>query len=197
MFRLIKYFIALLNLPRIILHLFLFCFYFSKCKEDVVVALKHRFTKEGDLILGFIFLIIWDKTFRNVFYFRIGKWKYLIQWLAPQHDCFEINTYAEIGPGLLGVHPFASYLNAEKVGSNFVIKNNVTIGNDDQGNKPVIGDNVIIHVNCVVFGNITIGNNVVIGAGSIVYKDVPPNCVVVGNPARIVRRNGIRVNEEL
>lgn len=46
-------------------------------------------------------------------------------------------------------------------------------------------------------GNIRVGNNVVIGAGAVVTKNVPDNCIVVGNPARIIRRDGIKVNEPL
>ena len=42
-------------------------------------------------------------------------------------------------------------------------------------------------------GNVTIGNNVIIGAGCVVTKDLPDNCTVVGNPARIVRLNGVKV----
>ena len=37
-----------------------------------------------------------------------------------------------------------------------------------------------------VIGNIRIGDNVIIGAGSLVIKDVPSNCVVGGNPAKII-----------
>ena len=48
-----------------------------------------------------------------------------------------------------------------------------------------------------MIGDIKIGNNVVIGAGSVVTKSVPDNCTVVGNPARIIRRDGIKVNESL
>ena len=35
-----------------------------------------------------------------------------------------------------------------------------------------------------------IGENVVVGAGSVVIKDVPNNCIVVGNPAIMIRANG-------
>ena len=57
-----------------------------------------------------------------------------------------------------------------------------------------IGDNVRIMTNSIVFGDITIGNNVVIGAGSVVFKNIPSDCVVVGNPARIVKKEGVKTN---
>ena len=48
-----------------------------------------------------------------------------------------------------------------------------------------------------VLGNVTIGDNVIIGAGAIIVKDVPSDCVVVGSRAYIVKRNGKKVREEL
>lgn len=36
--------------------------------------------------------------------------------------------------------------------------------------------------------NLTIGENAVVGAGSVVVKDVPPDCIVAGNPARLIRK---------
>ena len=47
-----------------------------------------------------------------------------------------------------------------------------------------------------VLGNIHIGDNVKIGGNSVVVKDVPDNCTVVGVPGRIIKRNGCRVFEE-
>jgi len=44
---------------------------------------------------------------------------------------------------------------------------------------------------CII-GDITVGDNVVIGAGSVVTKDLPSNCVAVGNPARALEREGER-----
>lgn len=49
-----------------------------------------------------------------------------------------------------------------------------------------IGDNVFIGMNSTILKGVTIGSNVVIGANSLVNKDVPDNCVVVGNPQRVV-----------
>jgi len=55
--------------------------------------------------------------------------------------------------------------------------------------RPVrIGDNVWIGMGAMVLKGVTIGNNSVVGAGAVVVKDVPPNVVVVGNPARVVKK---------
>mgnify|MGYP001110331524 CR=1 FL=1 len=37
-----------------------------------------------------------------------------------------------------------------------------------------------------ILSNLTIGHNAIIGAGSVVTKDVPPNTIVAGNPARVI-----------
>ena len=47
---------------------------------------------------------------------------------------------------------------------------------------------------CKVIGNITIGNNVLVAPNAVVVKDVPDNCVVAGVPARIIKKDGIKVN---
>ena len=50
-----------------------------------------------------------------------------------------------------------------------------------------IGTQCFIGVNAVVMCGVRIRDNCVIGAGAIVTKDIPSNCMVVGNPARIIR----------
>jgi maltose O-acetyltransferase len=52
----------------------------------------------------------------------------------------------------------------------------------------VIGDNVWLGGGAVVLAGVTIGDNSVVGAGAVVTKDVPPNVVVVGSPARVVKQ---------
>lgn len=54
----------------------------------------------------------------------------------------------------------------------------------------VIGRNVWIGAGAIVLSGVTIGDNAVVGAGSLVNADVPAECVVVGTPARIMRRLG-------
>lgn len=56
--------------------------------------------------------------------------------------------------------------------------------------KPIIiHDNVWIGRNSIINKGVTIGENSIVAAGSVVTKDVPPNCIVGGNPAKIVKEN--------
>jgi acetyltransferase-like isoleucine patch superfamily enzyme len=83
------------------------------------------------------------------------------------------------------------------IGANTIIGDEaIIIDNDYHGvgglpakKGPVmIGANVWIASRAVVLRNVTIGDNSVIAANSVVTKDVPPDCVVAGNPAVIVKR---------
>ena len=58
-----------------------------------------------------------------------------------------------------------------------------------------IGDNAWIGAGAVILPGVHIGKNTVIGAGSIVTKDIPENCVAVGNPCRVLREIGERDRE--
>jgi maltose O-acetyltransferase len=54
--------------------------------------------------------------------------------------------------------------------------------------KPiVIGNNVWLGGGAIVLAGVTIGENSVIGAGAVVTRDIPPNVVAAGNPARVIR----------
>lgn len=53
----------------------------------------------------------------------------------------------------------------------------------------IIGNHCWIGTNVIILKNVHIGDNVIIGAGSVVTKDIPSNCVAVGNPAKVIRTN--------
>jgi putative colanic acid biosynthesis acetyltransferase WcaB len=79
------------------------------------------------------------------------------------------------------------------IGKNCVLRNSTTIGHKKLADGtfsgcPRIGNHVDIGANVCIIGDITVGDNVIIGAGSVVTKDVPANCIVVGNPARILEK---------
>ena len=58
---------------------------------------------------------------------------------------------------------------------------------DQEGQETVIEDNVRIFVNSVILPGVRVGRNSIVGAGSVVMRDVPPNSVVQGNPARVIQ----------
>lgn len=51
----------------------------------------------------------------------------------------------------------------------------------------IIGNNCWIGGSVTILPGVSIGENVTIGAGSVVVKDIPSNCVAVGNPARVIK----------
>ncbi|HET9676716.1 MAG TPA: hypothetical protein VFP21_04320 [Solirubrobacterales bacterium] len=98
----------------------------------------------------------------------------------------------EIGPGLFIQHGFATGVDAEYIGANVWINQQVTIGSsvDKEGNVgiPRIEDGATIYAGAKVLGNVRVGRNAVVGANAVVVKDVPDNALAVGVPARIIER---------
>jgi acetyltransferase-like isoleucine patch superfamily enzyme len=56
--------------------------------------------------------------------------------------------------------------------------------------RTVVKKGVSIGSGATILSNISIGENAIVGAGSVVTKDVPPNSIVVGNPAKVLRYIG-------
>ena len=139
---------------------------------------------------GLLYWLIFHKPYRNLFYYRIPGSR-LLRFLLPQYPLFGISSKEGIGGAAFVLnHPYATIINARRIGSNFTICHLTTIGNAIHGRNdlvPTIGDNVSIGANATIIGDITIGNNVIIGAGSVVVKDVPGNCIVAGNPAKVIK----------
>ncbi len=92
----------------------------------------------------------------------------------------------EIGGGMCSYHGFATILVARRIGVDCLFAQQVTVGYDDRGGSPTIGDRVRIGAGAIVIGPIAVGDDAVIGAGAVVVKDVPPGTVVGGVPARVI-----------
>lgn len=121
----------------------------------------------------------------------------LISHIARFVTGIEIHPGATIGRGVFIDHGMGVVIGETAiVGDYALIYQGVTLGGTGkQSGKrhPTLGENVVVGTGAKVLGNIQIGNNVRIGAGSVVLRDVPSDCTVVGVPGRVVYRAGERV----
>jgi serine O-acetyltransferase len=151
-------------------------------------------------VKGFVFLLNSLPEYRYIFYYRLGitgKW---LNILAGKSKMIFVDTLPkDMGKGLIFQHGFSTIVNAKSIGDDCQIWHSVTIGLSESGTnkKPTIGNNVKVCTGAIVVGDIVINDNVTIGAGAVVTKSVPKSCIVVGNPAYIIRRDNVRVHESL
>ena len=145
---------------------------------------------------SFSLALLYYPEFRNLFYYRIRSefpiLLHFLQWLYPPLDTLYINT-PSIGPGLFIQHGFCTIIAANRIGKHCWINQQVTIGYTNETDRPTLEDNVTVYAGAKVIGKVTVGANSIVGANAVVVRNVPPNCTVVGVPARIIRMNGRRV----
>ena len=139
-------------------------------------------------------------SFKAILRYRVAhklylkKHYFLARWVsqrAVRKTGIEIHPGATIGRGLFIDHGSGVIIGeTAELGNNVTLYQGVTLGGTgkEQGKRhPTLKDNVMVSAGAKVLGSFTIGENSKIGAGSVVLKEVPPNCTVVGVPGRIVK----------
>ena len=139
---------------------------------------------------------------------RRANWLYrhghplLARWVSQccvRRTNIEIHPAAQIGRRFFIDHGTGVVIGETTViGDDCTLYQGVTLGGTgkDQGKRhPTLGNNVMVGAGAKVLGPIHIGNNVRIAAGAVVLSDIPDNCTAVGIPAKVVRRDGERVQE--
>lgn len=113
----------------------------------------------------------------------------------------EIHPGAQIGDRLFIDHGMGVVIGETcEIGSDVVIYQGVTLGGTgkEKGKRhPTIGNNVVIGSGAKVLGSFQVGDFSNIGSNAVVLREVPTNSTVVGNPGRVVKRNGERVGDRL
>ncbi|HQG77889.1 MAG TPA: serine acetyltransferase [Bacteroidales bacterium] len=188
----------LLSIPRLIPHLIIFNV--DANRETLIYDTKHWLNmnkSERNLQSGFIYLMTFYPEFRNLFYLRTCRVSKLFNFLCPKLRTLDIQS-KNIGPGLFIQHGIATIIAVKSMGKNCHVHSHVSIGFASNNiDLPTIGDNVYIGIGARILGNVTVGSNTKIGANAVVVKNIPDNCTVVGVPAYIIRKNGVRTHEAL
>ncbi|PWU05174.1 MAG: serine acetyltransferase [Bacteroidetes bacterium] len=155
---------------------------------------RNRRNIKGKIIMVSFRIANLATTNRFVFYIMIPYlvcYRLFVEWFLG----VELPWKTKVGKGLRVFHGQALVINdGSVIGENVTIRHCTTIGNKQVADGsfsrcPVIGNNVEIGSNVCIIGNIRIGDNVSIGAGSVVVKDVLAGSIVVGNPARTIKRH--------
>lgn len=141
----------------------------------------------------FVRLMTFKTEYRNLFYHRTGLSGKVFAIMCRPMPTLYINTQ-KIGPGLFIQHGFSTIIAAAEIGENCWINQQVSIGFSNATDCPTIENNVTISAGAKVIGKVNIGENSKVGANAVVVKNVPANVTVIGVPAYIVRKDGVRVH---
>ncbi len=113
----------------------------------------------------------------------------------------EIHPGATIGKNFFIDHGSGVVIGeTTEIGDNCTLYQGVTLGGTgkDVGKRhPTLGDNVMVGSGAKVLGPLTVGSNSKIAANAVVLHPVPENSTAVGIPAKVVRRDGVRVADDL
>lgn len=142
--------------------------------------------------------------------YRFGRWlgdmhKHHYGWVvaAPLYPAYwllsacirkaygiNLDQSANIAPGFYINHFGGIEVRNCNIGPHCNIHQQVKLGPDKSTAKgPVIGEGVWIGAHTQIYADVTVGDGATIGAGGVVTQDIPPHCMVLGNPARIAQRN--------
>jgi serine O-acetyltransferase len=148
---------------------------------------------------------VWEQGFWALAVHRFGNWRMgirskllrapcsllykMLNKIVEWHCGISLPYTVRVGRRVRIWHHGGMILHAREIGDDCQIRQTTTFGvarTHDNTALPRIGRNVDIGCHTCILGDIRIGDNSVIGAGAVVLKDVPPNSIAVGVPARIL-----------
>ena len=176
---------------------------FDRFREDIAVIRDKDPAARSALEIVLLY-----NGFKAVRSYRKANWcyhhglKFLARWISQR--CVR-RTGIEIHPGAtIGRRLFIDHGTGVVIGETTIIGDDCTLyqgvtlggtGKDTGKRHPTLGNHVMVGAGAKVLGPIKIGNHVRIAAGAVVLTDIPDNCTAVGIPAKVVRRDGEKVQE--
>ena len=176
---------------------------FRQLKEDIACVKSRDPAARSALEIFFLY-----PGFKAIRLHRRANWFYrrgmffIARWISQRASR---KTGVEIHPAVkIGKRFFIDHGTGVVIGETAVIGDDVTIyqgvtlggtGKDTGKRHPTIGNNVMIGAGAKVLGPLVIGDNSRIAAGAVVLSDIPSNSTAVGVPAKVVRRDGVRVDD--
>ena len=172
--------------------------FFRDVREDIQTVLKKdtaaRNSLEVLLCYPGIWALIWHKPAHFLYKHNLKLLARIISQLTRFFTGIEIHPGAVIGRRCFIDHGMAVVIGeTTEIGDDVTLYQGVTLGGTgkDSGKRhPTIGNRVIVSSGARVLGPFKVGDDVKIGSGSIVLKEIPPGCTVVGIPGKIVKRYG-------
>lgn len=178
---------------------------FKKLRYDIAAIKKRDPAARNSFEVLFLY-----SGLHALIWYRIGNFFYrhhlffLARWFSQTGRFWtgiEIHPGATIGRGLFIDHGMGVVIGETAIiGDDCTIYQGVTLGGTgkDKGKRhPTLGNGVMVGSGARVLGPFRVGDNSRIAAGAVVLEEVPPNSTAVGVPARIVRKDGVRVCGEM
>ena len=174
---------------------------FEQLKEDYrVIFDRDPAVRSGMEIIfcypGFHAVVIYrlaHRLWRSRLYF-LGR---LLSHIGRFLTGVEIHPGARIGKGFFIDHGMGVVIGeTAEIGDNCTLYHGVTLGGTSWAKEkrhPTLGDNVVVGSGAKILGPFRVGDNCRIGSNSVVVKEVPNDCTVVGVPGRIVLVEGKKV----
>lgn len=168
---------------------------FENLRRDITKYEDHGkwYTNPGFWIVAIFRFGMWADSLPSKF-LRIPMWV-LYRLLKLTLRRYNVHLWAgrsgtRIGAGLKLIHPTNVMIgNNVEIGEDCLIFHDVTLGTGQIPGTPKIGNNVDIYPGARVLGGVTIGDNSMVGANCVVTRDVPSDSIILTPPGRVIPRS--------
>lgn len=178
---------------------------FNQLKEDIAtVKAKDPAARSALEILMLYPGLKAIRMHRKAYWLYNHKFYFLARWVSQRASK---KTGVEIHPAVkIGKRFFIDHGTGVVIGETAIIGDDCTIyqgvtlggtGKETGKRHPTLGNNVMVGSGAKVLGPVEIGDNSRIASGAVVLRNIPANCTAVGVPAKVVKRDGKKVVDEL